>query len=516
MKASPNGKHLAVATGSGVELYDFEQCSGKVVNPRVIDTTMSFGVCFSPNNQLLYTTRAEYQTGYFESSEIVQWDVSQAQDLQRIRNSEQVLMINSAFYWPDWICPCSAYMGDIAQGKDGKLYILSNTVYDDSLSQTPIPLAPTTIIPWAQTMHIIHQPNNVGMACNPERDGYKLDGYYRNRAGYFLPHPIYTVPNNPLDTIYSLPKDKTMCFGNGLTLSIDSAVSCIQWYNGSASASIFTKDTGRLWVTYARDCQWFVDTFHVVDIPLPQIPPFILTCPYERELIITVPDRNAHPYTYTLTKEDSLIDQETTTGNYILSGLDTGYYTLRIQSDLCDTSVSITIEDMPMPEVSIDPRVTLLPYGDTLTLEAHGATDYAWLPDQYLYGNNDPSVIVFPRKDSRFILVGTNEYGCRDTAYAYVHMDHTMKLWLPNAFSPNGDGFNDVFKLEHITYQRLISWSIFNRYGQQVYASSKIDDGWDGTYQGKPCDMGVYYYHIRYYNTANEVYTHKGEVHLIK
>src|SRR5690606_38724609 len=148
------------------------------------------GVCFSPDSKVLYTTRAEYQTGYFQSSEIVQWDVSNPQNLNSIKGSEQVLLVNSAYDWPDWAGITSSYMGDIAQGKDGKLYILSNTVYADSVQQMPTPMPPTTIVPWAQTMHIIHQPNNLGMACMPERDAHYLDGNYINRTGYYLPHPI--------------------------------------------------------------------------------------------------------------------------------------------------------------------------------------------------------------------------------------------------------------------------------------------------------------------------------------
>src|SRR5690606_34642321 len=59
LAVSPNGKTLAAATNRGIELYDFERCSGRITNPRIIDTFTFLGLCFSPDNNLLYASSLE-------------------------------------------------------------------------------------------------------------------------------------------------------------------------------------------------------------------------------------------------------------------------------------------------------------------------------------------------------------------------------------------------------------------------------------------------------------------------
>ncbi len=68
------------------------------------------------------------------------------------------------------------------------------------------------------------------------------------------------------------------------------------------------------------------------------------------------------------------------------------------------------------------------------------------------------------------------------------------KLEFPNAFSPNGDGYNDIFRAKD-GYQSIVNFkaSIFNRWGQQLYTWDKLDGGWDGKHRGRTVDDGVYY-----------------------
>ncbi|WP_460432176.1 gliding motility-associated C-terminal domain-containing protein [Arachidicoccus ginsenosidivorans] len=68
---------------------------------------------------------------------------------------------------------------------------------------------------------------------------------------------------------------------------------------------------------------------------------------------------------------------------------------------------------------------------------------------------------------------------------------------MPSAFSPNGDGLNDVFRIEGITYQVIKKFVIYNKFGQIVFSTYNNNNGWDGTQNGKPCDMGTYYYLIK-------------------
>lgn len=84
-----------------------------------------------------------------------------------------------------------------------------------------------------------------------------------------------------------------------------------------------------------------------------------------------------------------------------------------------------------------------------------------------------------------------NEGGCFSEFQQEVCVKFENHLYIPNAFSPNGDGHNDLFRMQAIGVE-TIEWMIFNRYGAPVFAGESIDDVWDGTHQGKRVEQGVY------------------------
>ena len=91
------------------------------------------------------------------------------------------------------------------------------------------------------------------------------------------------------------------------------------------------------------------------------------------------------------------------------------------------------------------------------------------------------------------------------------------KLDMPNAFSPNGDGINDVYK---ITYESIISLDayIFNRWGQQIYHMdlSNVDEGWDGTYHGKQVKDGVYFIMVKAVGSDGVEYTKRKDINILR
>src|SRR5690606_9187075 len=97
-----------------------------------------------------------------------------------------------------------------------------------------------------------------------------------------------------------------------------------------------------------------------------------------------------------------------------------------------------------------------------------------------------------------------------------INVIYTPKLCVPNAFSPNGDGLNDVFKLENIQYERLISFRVFNRMGKEVFHSSNPDEGWHGRRAGQPAPQDVYFYMIQIVMPGSEIRTLRGDVTLMR
>jgi gliding motility-associated-like protein len=93
---------------------------------------------------------------------------------------------------------------------------------------------------------------------------------------------------------------------------------------------------------------------------------------------------------------------------------------------------------------------------------------------------------------------------------------YVTEAMLPNAFSPNGDGLNDVFRPVIMNqWVELGDFSIYNRYGQRVYYSRDIQEGWDGTYNGQPAELATYFYIITF-KIGDKSYTHKGDVTLTR
>jgi gliding motility-associated-like protein len=110
-----------------------------------------------------------------------------------------------------------------------------------------------------------------------------------------------------------------------------------------------------------------------------------------------------------------------------------------------------------------------------------------------------------------------NQYGCRDTAYTRVTIENENTIYVPNAFTPNGDGTNDVFNV----YGMGISsgtMNIFNRWGQMVYSTENLEKGWNGEDElsGKMCSIGVYVYRIDLATYSGAKRTLFGRVSLVE
>lgn len=107
--------------------------------------------------------------------------------------------------------------------------------------------------------------------------------------------------------------------------------------------------------------------------------------------------------------------------------------------------------------------------------------------------------------------------GCQDSTEFEVAFDPCCKVSLPNAFTPNGDYVNDVFRIISYGQIELVSMEIYNRWGNLVFKTSDIMQGWDGTYLGKDADLATYFYQIRYKcPLSNEILLLKGDVILLR
>ncbi|GAA4466955.1 hypothetical protein GCM10023093_21950 [Nemorincola caseinilytica] len=161
---------------------------------------------------------------------------------------------------------------------------------------------------------------------------------------------------------------------------------------------------------------------------------------------------------------------------------------------------------------------TKIYYGQSVQLNAENTLFYQWAPnDGSLTNPNINNPVATPTVTTTYTVYGMDFYGCRDTAYVTVIVDSSQTEFIPSGFTPNGDGLNDVFRPVGSIYHTMVEMRVYNRWGQQVFYTNNKELSWDGTFEGKPCDIGTYHYSIivaRPGHDHNQVI--KGEVTLIR
>jgi gliding motility-associated-like protein len=172
--------------------------------------------------------------------------------------------------------------------------------------------------------------------------------------------------------------------------------------------------------------------------------------------------------------------------------------TLSVTNDFgCEGFTSIPMKVLAIPTVDAGPDRYVLD-GTSITLKAsatgNGLT-YLWSPATYL-GNTTvlQPTVNRPFDDILYGLTVTSEDGCKASDQVWVKL--LRKINIPNVFSPNGDGTNDVWNIRYLSDYPGCTVEIFDRYGKLVFRSIGYNKPWDGTRNGTPVPVGVYYYII--------------------
>jgi gliding motility-associated-like protein len=113
------------------------------------------------------------------------------------------------------------------------------------------------------------------------------------------------------------------------------------------------------------------------------------------------------------------------------------------------------------------------------------------------------------------ILTATDANGCTDTATQTIYVINDSAAWVPNVFTPNGDGKNDIFNLIGKGISEIDA-HIFNRWGTEIYNWSSMSNGWNGKNSGSDSPEGVYYYLIKLKYSSGKHATLNGTVTLIR
>lgn len=194
----------------------------------------------------------------------------------------------------------------------------------------------------------------------------------------------------------------------------------------------------------------------------------------------------------------------------------TVYYAVVTDQWGCKDTLTSTVEVRPLPDVRILNNDTIIKYGSSIELLASGGYLYQWYPAGWLNNPTLPNPIATPKEPVLYTVAAIGTNGCLNKDSVFVDIDYGRNLFVPTAFSPNGDGRNDVFRVFNINFQKLLEFRVFNRYGHEVFNTLSATDGWDGTFKGVQQDIGTYTYLIRVAYPDGKIETYKGDVTLVR
>lgn len=180
-------------------------------------------------------------------------------------------------------------------------------------------------------------------------------------------------------------------------------------------------------------------------------------------------------------------------------------------------SVVVTVLPVIRPSAGRDTTVVT---GQPLQLSATGGVRYLWLPATGLSAADIATPVALfnePSEGRRYKVLVFNEAGCMDSASVNVKVFETApSVFLPNAFTPNRDGRNDVFRPIAAGMQKIEYFRIYNRWGQLIFTSGDNGKGWDGTVGGRPQDEGVFIWMVKAVDFKGTPFFKKGSVVLIR
>lgn len=178
----------------------------------------------------------------------------------------------------------------------------------------------------------------------------------------------------------------------------------------------------------------------------------------------------------------------------------------------------IQVHDKPSAKINMVNPAELCA-GDIIPVstEYNSAYAYQWSPvKNFPDADNSSEVMAIIPKAGVLGVVVTDSWGCEGADSVYVNTKSCCEVYLPDAFTPNNDGRNDRFRIITSGHHTILAYVIRNRWGQEIFRTGNIGEGWDGTFKGTPQDPGIYHYYIKYRCADNNVIERKGEFALIR
>lgn len=195
---------------------------------------------------------------------------------------------------------------------------------------------------------------------------------------------------------------------------------------------------------------------------------------------------------------------------YVLEGTD---------GNGCVNFDTLSVVVNPLPDVDAGPDVLIdLVKDEVALLNGLSATAVSWLwtPLTGLTDATIPNPTGQPEETTTYILEVTDNNGCQNTDTIEIEVKNEYTIIIPDGFTPNGDGLNDVFHVVIIGLIEVQDISIYNRWGELVFQTKDRNGGWDGTYRGIPQEIATYVVVVRILGPKGEPVKATGTTTIIR
>jgi len=200
-----------------------------------------------------------------------------------------------------------------------------------------------------------------------------------------------------------------------------------------------------------------------------------------------------------------------------------GLYTIEqiVTNNMGADTITSSVEVYPTPTITASPDVNI-DLGESTTLTATGSAGiYTWSPPTWLSCVICPTTVSTPvgtssnETTTTYTVTVVDSNGCSASDQVNVTLDYDVAIFVPNVFSPNGDGINDILFVRGVGVE-TINFFIYNRWGEKVFESQDIDHGWDGVYRGEKVNTSVFVYYLEATFINGSKTEQKGDITLIR
>ncbi len=215
---------------------------------------------------------------------------------------------------------------------------------------------------------------------------------------------------------------------------------------------------------------------------------------------------------------------QTLGNNHVFGNLPAGTRTLFFRDTAgCTWDTAFLVPEAVPFWIELPPDTTIF-CGDSITLQANSSSPvsiYTWAPATGLSCSNCPEPVAGNSQSQTYTLTAISADGCVAIDSMRLEIDDEGRIYIPNAFTPNGDGINDIFYIFGDNIDKVLVFRVFDRWGGMVHEKENFPAndpafGWDGKHKGKAANIDVYAWYARLQLCNGSVVFKKGDVTLLR